>query len=99
MSVFDTTGNLETEVHKIPSGDKIQHPEAVTIDPFGNIILTDGLLGTMLFSSDAEFIDMLKLDLTPKKMMFHSGKLFVLFDVETGENDVDSFINVYKYSI
>jgi len=98
MSVFDLSGNLVVEVKELPTGEIIKNPAAVTIDPYGNILLADQDLGAIIFSEDAEYIDKLPLDGVPEKMMFNDGKLFVLTDVETGEDEMDSFISVYSYS-
>ena len=99
MSVFDLLGNLVIEVKELPTGDIIKSPEAATVDPYGNILLSDQNLGALMFSPDAEYIDTLPVEGTPKKMIFNGGKLFVLTDVETGENDKDSFLSVYSYSV
>ena len=98
MSVFDLMGNLVVEVKELPTGEVIKNPVAITIDHFGNILLADLDLGLMIFSGEAEYIDKLPVEGVPEKMMFNDGKLFVLTDVETGENKMDSFISVYSYS-
>ena len=99
MSVFDLLGNLVVEVKELPTGDIIKSPASAAIDPFGNILSSDIILRAIIFSPDAEYMDTLPLIGTPKKMMFNDGKLFVLTDVETGEDDMDSFLSVYNYSM
>jgi len=98
MSVFDLLGNLMMEVTELPTGDVIKNPEAATVDPAGNILLSEQSLGTLVFSPEAEYITTLPVEGMAKKMMFNDGKLFVLTDVGTGEDDMDSFISVYSYS-
>jgi len=98
MSVFDLLGNLMVEVKELPTGDTIEFPEAATVDTDGNIILSDQNLGALVFSPEAEYMTTLPVEGMAKKMVVHDGKLFVLTDVETGEDDMDSFLSVYTYS-
>ena len=100
MSIFDFHGNLETELSHLPSGEKILNPADVVFDPSGNIILSDLDLGVRVLSSDASK-ELAKLTIdgsAPHKMMFYKDKFYVLTSEETGENEADSFITVYKYT-
>jgi len=84
----------------LPSGQKFLNPEDVAIDPFGNILMSDMALGTIVLSSDlTEEIGMLEFEGGfPHKMMFYKEKLYILMDLQTSEDQFDSFIYVYKYS-
>jgi len=100
ISIFDLHGNYISEISYLPSGQKILNPEDVAIDPFGNILLSDMVLGTLVLSSDlTEELGKLELEGgPPHKMMFYKNKLYVLLDLQTSEDQYNSFIYVYKYS-
>ena len=78
MTILDLEGNFVDEVKELPNGDVIGNPVALTEDPYGNIILTDEVLGTLLFSHEGEFIDALDVQGSPKKMLFKDAKLYAL---------------------
>ena len=66
----------------------------------GNILLSDGQLGTVVLSPDlGQQLGELELAAAPDKLTFYQDKLYVLVQKETGEDHYDSFISVYKYSI
>jgi len=100
ISIFDFHGNYISEMSHLPSGQKFLNPEDVAIDPFGNILLSDMALGTIVLSSDlTEEIGRLEFEGGfPHKMMFYKEKLYILMDLQTSEDQFDSFIYVYKYS-
>lgn len=52
ISLYNVNGNLINEATSLPSGGRISSPRDVTSDPFGNIILSDGDLGTFVLSED-----------------------------------------------
>ena len=99
MTIFDLSGNLMQELTHLPTGEKIVDPHDVALDPLGNILLSDSVLGTVVLSSDgSSLLTNLALEPPPHKMVFYQEKLYTLSTRETGEDRVDSFINVYKYS-
>ena len=99
MTIFDLSGNLMQELTHLPTGEKIVDPHDVALDPLGNILLSDSVLGTVVLSSDgSSLLTNLALEPPPHKMIFYQEKLYTLSTRETGEDRVDSFINVYKYS-
>ena len=99
MTIFDLSGNLMQELTHLPTGEKIVDPKDVALDPLGNILLSDSVLGTVVLSSDgSSLLTNLALEPPPHKMVFYQEKLYTLVTRETGEDRVDSFINVYKYS-
>ena len=101
MSIFDFHGNLETELTHLPSGEKILNPADVVLDPSGNIILSDLDLGVIVFNPDASKVEgkLVMEGSPPHKIIFYKDKLYALTSEETGENEADSFITVYKYNI
>ena len=99
MTIFDLSGNLMQELTHLPTGEKIVDPHDVALDPLGNILLSDSVLGTVVLSSDgSSLLTNLALEPPPHKIIFYQEKLYTLSTRETGEDRVDSFINVYKYS-
>ena len=52
ISLYNVNGNLVSEATSLPSGGRISNPRDVTSDPSGNIILSDGDLGTFVLSGD-----------------------------------------------
>ena len=71
----------------------------MALDPLGNILLSDSVLGTVVLSGDgSSLLANLSLDPAPHKIIFYQEKLYTLVTRETGPESVDSFINVYKYS-
>ena len=99
MTIFDLSGNLMQELTHLPTGEKIVDPHDVALDPLGNILLSDSVLGTVVLSSDgSSLLTNLALEPPPHKMVFYQEKLYTLSTRETGEDRVESFINVYKYS-
>lgn len=100
MTIYDVAGNLVTSTTTLPSGDRILAPQDVAVDPQGNILLSDGQLGTVVLSPDlGQQLGELELAAVPDKITFYQDKLYVLVQKETGEDHYDSFISVYKYSI
>ena len=99
MTIFDLSGNLMQELTHLPTGEKIVDPHDVALDPLGNILLSDSVLGTVVLSSDgSSLLTNLALEPPPHKMVFYQEKLYTLSTRENGEDRVESFINVYKYS-
>ena len=99
MTIFDLSGNLMQELTHLPTGEKIVDPHDVALDPLGNILLSDSVLGTVVLSSDgSSLLTNLALEPPPHKIIFYQEKLYTLSTRETGEDRVESFINVYKYS-
>ena len=99
MTIYDLSGNLMQELTHLPTGEKIVDPRDVALDPLGNILLSDSVLGTVVLSTDGtSLISKLPLDPPPHKIIFYQEKLYTLHSEETGEDRMDSFINVYKYS-
>ena len=52
ISLYNVNGNLVSEATSLPSGGRISNPRDVASDPSGNIILSDGDLGTFVLSGD-----------------------------------------------
>ena len=52
ISLYNVNGNLVSEASSLPSGGRILNPQDVTSDPSGNLILSDGGLGTFVLSKD-----------------------------------------------
>ena len=52
ISLYNVNGNLVSEATSLPSGGRILNPQDVTSDPSGNLILSDGGLGTFVLSKD-----------------------------------------------
>ena len=52
ISIFDFHGNLQQEMTTLPSGGRILNPQDVAVDPTGNIIFSDQILGTVVLSPD-----------------------------------------------
>ena len=52
ISLYNVNGNLVSEATSLPSGGRILNPQDVTSDPYGNLILSDGDLGTFVLSED-----------------------------------------------
>ena len=52
ISLYNVNGNLVSEATSLPSGGRILNPQDVTSDPSGNLILSDGDLGTFVLSED-----------------------------------------------
>ena len=99
MTIFDLSGNLMQELTHLPTGEKIVDPKDVALDPLGNILLSDSVLGTVVLSSDgSSLLTNLALEPPPHKIIFYQEKLYTLSTRETEEDRVESFINVYKYS-
>ena len=96
MTIYDLSGNLMQELTHLPTGEKIVDPRDVALDPLGNILLSDSVLGTVVLSTDGtSLLTKLALEPPPQKMVFYQEKLYTLHDEKEGK---DSFINVYKYS-
>ena len=101
MTIYDLSGNLMKEVTHLPSGERILDPKDVAIDKMGNILLSDSSLGTVVMSGDGSSV-LATLPLpspVPHKMIFYQEKLYTLTTREVDQDSVDSFMNVYKYSL
>ena len=101
MTIYDLSGNLMKEVTHLPSGERILDPKDVAIDKMGNILLSDSSLGTVVMSGDgSQVLATLPLPSpVPHKMIFYQEKLYTLTTREVDQDSVDSFMNVYKYSL
>ena len=94
LRIYDLSGTLMKEVTHLPTGEKIADPRDVSLDPMGNILLSDFKLGTVVLSGDgSSLLATLPLDPAPEKMLFYQDKLYTLVNTEDGP-----FINVYKYT-
>ena len=50
FTIYDLSGNLMHDVTHLPNGEKIQEPVEIALDPRGNILLSDDVLGTFVLS-------------------------------------------------
>ena len=100
MTIYDLSGNLLKDLTHLPTGEKIVDPHDVAIDPQGNILLSDSELGTVVLSADgSSLLTTLPLEPAPHKIIFYQDRLYTLVSRETEPERVESFINVYKYSL
>jgi len=104
ISLYNVNGNLVSEATSLPSGGRISNPRDVASDPSGNIIISDGDLGTFVLSGDLkQELGKLPLDDPPMKMLFYKDQLYVLYQLQTvfepGNEQYDSFISVYNYHL
>ena len=94
LTIYVLSGNLMTEVTHLPTGEKIEEPEDIALDPRGNILLSDSVQGTVVLSGDgSSLLATLPIEPAPKKIIFYQEKLYCLLNTEEGP-----FINVYKYT-
>ena len=99
MRLYDMNGKMLKEVKKLPNGSIIKAPEALAMDPSGNIFLVDGAGGlnkTMFFDPEGNFVKDLPALGTPSKILVEEGAVFTLSDV-AGREKEETYINVFSY--
>ena len=75
LTIYGLSGNLMTEVTHLPTGEKFEEPEAIALDPRGNILLADTVLGTVVLSGDgSSLLATLPIEPAPVKIIFYQAE-------------------------
>ena len=98
LNTYNRQGELQSEITKLPNGDKISSIISGAFDPAGHILLADSQEEQVLVLSQDGSSIVAKLPIKPKfayKMRFYRNKLYVL----DADSQIDSYIRVYKYNL
>merc|ERR1712107_400274 len=96
--LFDMSGKMLAEVKDLPTGEQLDYPARVAVDPKGNFLVMDTKLEkTFLFDPELNLIGELAEIGKPDSMHFHDNKLYTLNSQDSGSGQADHKVMVYTY--